>query len=50
MHNGENAFEGLLYIHVYKQCKHHTKDVFSVHKFIHFDTSYMYGKIDHLST
>ena len=27
MHNGENAFEVLLYL--YKQCKHHTKDAFS---------------------
>ena len=34
MHNGENAFEVLLYL--YKQCKHHTKYVFSVYKLIHF--------------
>ncbi len=49
MHNGENAFEVLLYL--YKQCKHHAKDAFSVYKLIHFgNMSYMYGKIDHLST
>ena len=49
MHNGENAFEVLLYL--YKQCKHHTKDAFSVYKLIHFgNMSYTYGKIDHLST
>ena len=30
---------------------HHTKDAFSVYKLIHFgNMSYMYGKIDHLST
>ena len=49
MHNGENAFEVLLYL--YKQCNHHTKYAFSVYKLIHFgNMSYMYGKIDHLST
>ena len=49
MHNGENEFEVLLYL--YKQCKHHTKDAFSVYKLIHFgNMSHMYGKIDHLST
>ncbi len=48
-HNGENAFEILLYL--YKQCKHNTKDVLFVYKWIHFGTmSYMYGKFDHLST
>ena len=34
MHNGENAFEVLLYL--YKQCKNHAKDAFSVYKLIHF--------------
>ena len=49
MHNGKNAFEVLLYL--YKQCKHHTKDAFTVYKLIHFgNMSYMYGKIDNLST
>ena len=36
MHDGENAFEVLLYL--YKQCKHHTKDAFSVYKLIHLET------------
>ena len=34
MHNGENASEVLLFL--YKQCKHHTKNAFSVYKWIHF--------------
>ena len=46
MHNGENSFEVSLC--PYKQCKHHTKDAFSVYKWIHFgNMSYMYGKLDH---
>ena len=45
MHNGENAFEVLLYL--YKQCKHHTKYAFSVYKLIYFgNMSYTYGKFD----
>ena len=45
MHNGENAFEVLLYL--YKQCKHHTKDAFSVYKLIHFgNMSYIPLKFD----
>ena len=49
MHNGENAFEVLLCL--YKQCKHDTRDAFSVYKWIHFGImSYMYGKFDHLPT
>ena len=35
----------------YQQCKHHTRDAFSVYKWIHFGImAYMYGKFDHLST
>ena len=47
MHNGENAFEVLLY----KQCKHHIKYAYSVYNWIHFENMlYMYGMFDHLST
>ena len=44
MHNGENAFEVLLFL--YTQCKHHTKNAFSEYKWIHFgNMSYMYGSL-----
>ena len=49
MHNGENAFEVLAFL--YKQCKHHTQNAFSVYKWIYFgNMSYMYGQFDHFST
>ena len=50
MRNGENILEVLLYL--YKQCKHHTKHVFYVYKWIHFgNMSYnMYVKFDKFST
>ena len=34
MHNGENAFEVMLFL--CKQCKHHTQNAISVYKWIHF--------------
>ena len=48
-HNGGNAFEVLLYL--YKQCKHHTKDVIYIYinGFI-LEKSYMYDKFDNFST
>ena len=36
MHNGENASFATC---LYKQCKHHTRDAFSVYKWIHFGTT-----------
>ena len=36
----------------FKQCKHHTKDVYSVYKWIHFGNVIiiiMYGKFDNFS-
>ena len=44
MHTGENAFEALLYL--YKQCKHHTKDAFSVYKLIHLVITAKTGEHD----
>ena len=47
--NGENEFQVLVCL--YKQCKHHTRDAFSVYKWIYFGImSYMYGNFYHLST